>query len=50
MTHSKPCVPIHVFTRHMASHVSTCMDVKLCINGGQFVERGGGGGGGGCRK
>ena len=41
MTHGKPCVKVHVFTRHMASHVSTCMGFDLCINRGvhnQFVE------------
>ena len=32
MTHGKPCVKMHVFTRQMESHVSTFMDVKLCIN------------------
>ena len=30
--HMASHVKIHVFTRDMASHVSTCMDVKLCIN------------------
>ena len=26
MTHGKPCVNLHVFTRHMASHVSTFIE------------------------
>ena len=44
VTHGKPCVTIHVFTRHMGSHVSTCMECEFCINGGhkQFVKGGGG--------
>ena len=29
MTHGKPCVKLHVFTRHMASHVSTCMKCAI---------------------
>ena len=33
VTHGKPCVKMHVFTRHMASYVSTCMGFDLCING-----------------
>ena len=32
MTHGKPCVHLHVFTRHMASHVSTCMEGASSIN------------------
>ena len=32
MTHSEPCVHLHVFTRHMASHVSTCMEGASSIN------------------
>ena len=31
-THDKPCVHLHVFTRHMASHVSTCMEGASRIN------------------
>ena len=45
MTHGKPCVKMHVLTRHMGSHVSTCMSFELCIKGG-----GGGGGGGGKKR
>ena len=32
MTHGKPCVHLHVFTRHMASRVSTCMEDASSIN------------------
>ena len=43
MTRGKPCVKMHVFTIHMASHVSTCMGFDLCINGeftiGSWKER-----------
>ena len=40
MTHAKPCVIMHVFTRHIASHVSTCMELKFCINGrSQTIRR-----------
>ena len=32
VTYGKPCVHLHVFTRHMASHVSTCMEGASSIN------------------
>ena len=41
MTHGQPCVKVHVFTRHMGSHVSTWMSFELCImeGGSQLVHR-----------
>ena len=32
MTHGTPCVHFHVFTRHMVSHVSTCIEGASSIN------------------
>ena len=32
VTHGKPCVHLHVLTRHMASHVSTCMEGSSSVN------------------
>ena len=29
MAHGKPCVKVNVFTRHMANHVSTCMEYEI---------------------
>ena len=42
MTHGKPCVKMHVFTRHMENHVSTCMECQLMYKWVVFVEEGGG--------
>ena len=32
VTHGEPCVHLHVFTRHMESHVSTFMEGASSIN------------------
>ena len=42
MTHGKPCAHLHLFTRHMASHVSTCMEGASSINRSQTIRRRGG--------
>ena len=42
VTHGKPCVHLHVFTRHMASHVSTFMEGASSINRSQTIRRRGG--------
>ena len=39
VTHGKSCVHLHVFTRHMESHVSTCMEGASSINRSQKVCR-----------
>ena len=39
VTHGKPCVHLHVFIRHMASHVSTCMESASSINRPQTIRR-----------
>ena len=38
LTHDKPCVKMHVFIRHMANHVSTCMECQLMYKWVVFVE------------
>ena len=40
VTHGKPCVHLHVFTRHVAIHVSTWMEGASCINGDVRRRRG----------
>ena len=39
---SKPCVKMLVFTRHMASHVSTSTECEISYKWDVFVEEGGG--------
>ena len=42
MTHGKPCVKMHVFTRHMPSHVLTFVECEIMYKWDVFVEEGGG--------